>query len=133
MPFQSGAPLFGAAELTHWLHYDVDEASCDQAELVVTGWIADALGADVVPDAEQGSPIYGWAIELGGIAYENPTSMVQETSGAESTSWSIVRRREILASVRAWGVRTTSTPRAGLARGSFPAAESWPDPVRRYW
>lgn len=124
--------LFSAEQLSAWLHYDVDPVSCEQAEAVVTGWLLDILEADYLPSITPGDPLYGWALELGGIAYENPTSMTSETSGEESTSWSVVRRAQVLDAVRSWRARTQGASSvAGLPRGRFPSAEPYPDPIRR--
>jgi hypothetical protein len=92
------------------------------------------MEVDVLPVADPGGRLFAWALELGGIAVENPTSLTQEQSQEVSTAWSVARRREILASVRSWAARQSG--RSGGAprpRGSFPAVQGWPDRVGGPW
>jgi hypothetical protein len=126
--------LFTNVELSKWLHYDgdiaVDEATL--VEKVVTGWLCNAAGLDQLPDPLPAA-FFGWGLELGGIAYENPTSMSEDSAGDVSSAWGD-RRRQILADVAAWGLRNgTSGDAAPLPRGNFPPATPWPDQYRGRW
>ncbi|WP_435199567.1 hypothetical protein [Janibacter sp. GS2] len=123
--------IFTPAQLRTWLRYDeadvFDEDTAVLVEHVVAGWLLAEVGTlpDLAP--EEGHPLFGWAIELGGIAYENPTSMSDDQAGETRSAWAD-RRVQILAAARRWseanGATGSSTP---VPRGSFPKARSWPD------
>lgn len=128
--------LFSPDELKQWLHYaDESDFRTDDAvlaEQVVAGWLSDAIDLDdldVLGDTVLGSPRFkAWAIELGGIAYENPTSMSQDGAAEISSQWQLDRRRQILDNVRAWAAsRPGSTSTVPMPRGRFPTPAPWPD------
>lgn len=134
--------LFQPTQLKTWLRYesddDFDTGAATLAETVVAGWLTDAteltvtdLEAAATGDAPQ---VFSWALELGGIAYENPTSMQDDQSGAARTTWRD-RRSQILASAKDWAENAaSSTSTGGLPRGCFPKAKAWPDQARvRGW
>lgn len=129
---------FTPAQLKTWLRYasedDFDAAAAELAEQVVAGWLADAT--ETVIDSMNPPPqMFAWALELGGIAYENPTSMSDDAAGETSTSW-MDRRSQILAAARRWAAKQPSTAAGVLPRGCFPPAQPWPDAAaarRRPW
>lgn len=123
-------PLFTATDLTSWLQYPVTESEATIAEKVVAGWISDATGSVVLPDPLP-SQMFSWALELGGLAHENPGAMFSETTGDKTTQWDRARRAEILRSVAAWAGNTAGGYGTPRPRGSFPKARPWPDPVER--
>lgn len=123
--------IFEPAQLRTWLRYDeaevFDEATAALVEQVVTGWLLAEIGTLPDPAPTQGHPLFGWALELGGIAYENPTAMTDDQAGETRSAWAD-RRLQILAAARRWAEAngTTGTARP-LPRGSFPRAKPWPD------
>lgn len=118
-------PLFTEVDLGRFVQEDVSAETATVVERVVWGWLKPVLGVDErpVPASEQ---LWAWALELGAIAYENPSGLSSYQLGAEQRSYSAERRTAILAEVQQWG---TGTP-ASAPRGSFPAAPTWPDPIR---
>lgn len=125
--------LFSPNELTDWLQYDVQPGPAAQVERVVAGWLSEATGLDAFPDPLPPA-LYAWAIELAGIAYENPTSMTDDQAGETRSAWAD-RKRQILLSAAAWGQRN-ATPGAGSTPsplGRFPAAPGWPETFSRRW
>lgn len=130
--------LFDDTQLKNWLRYDdeddFDAASAGLAEQVVAGWLTDATGltkTDLETAAAGDAPqVFSWALELGGIAYENPTSMTDDTTGQTRTAW-MDRRSQILAAARGWAGRQPVTGTGTVVpKGCFPAATAWPDPPR---
>ena len=128
--------LFHPDQLKKWLHYaqesDFDASEAQLAEQVVAGWLCDAIDVDSLEElgaAVTGSPRFqAWAIELGGIAYENPTSMSQDGAAEVSSQWQLDRRRQILEGVRSWARNRAGAVSGVLApRGRFPAPAPWPD------
>ncbi|QIM19880.1 hypothetical protein G7075_00010 [Phycicoccus sp. HDW14] len=127
--------LFDAAKLGSWLGYstgDVDDDQCAAVLEVVEGWILGATGWNDIP-AEPAKPLRAWALELGGIAYENPTSQTDDQTDLVRSSWRD-RRSQILAEIRTWSQSNGSAVGGQLSpRGSFPPARPYPDPAdRRY-
>lgn len=130
--------LFTPEQLKTWLRYDADDDfdadSATLAEKVAAGWLSNATGMTVSAleaTREETPQVFSWALELGGIAYENPTSMQDDQAGAARTTWRD-RRAQILEEARAWAVATAPAPtRMALPRGSFPPAQPWPDPAIR--
>lgn len=125
-------PLFTAEQLRTGLRYEVgddfDTAGAEHAEKVVAGWLLDATGLTEFP-APLPPQLWSWAVELGGIYYENPTSLETDASGEVSSAWGMDRRSQILESARAWSLRTYGRGQGGAPRprGTFPAAGRWPD------
>ena len=125
--------IFTADELSNWLGYPVQSDTAATVEKVVSGWLLDALDRDSLPIADMGSRLWSWAIELAGIAYENPTSMSSDSTADQATSWSPARKDAILAAVARWGRRLTNPDgidgASPMPRGSFPPAQHWPEPT----
>ncbi len=123
------AVLFTHTDLTDHLHQRVTVEAAYAAERLVWGWLKPVLGLaerpDPVPDE-----VFSWAIELGGIAHENPAGLSSQQLGSLQRSFSVERRAQILAEAGA-GASHGSTSSA--PRGSFPAAQPWPDPARAGW
>ena len=118
-------PLFTAPELGRFVQDDVPAETATVVERVVWGWLKPILGVEDRP-LQPSEQLWAWALELGAIAYENPSGLSSYQLGAEQRSYSAERRVAILAEVRQAGTgASTSTP-----RGSFPAAPAWPDPIR---
>lgn len=118
------AALFSPAELEAFLQRPVSIGAAEIAERVVRGWLKAATGVDdwdwPVPD-----DVFSWAIELGAIAHENPTSLSTDTVGDVSSQWQRGRKAEILTAAAAkYGPTSRSR-----SLGSFPAAVAWPDPA----
>lgn len=134
--------LFTPTELKKWLHYadesDFSEDEAALAEQVVAGWLCDAI--DVEDLAPLGDEVLGsdrfkaWAIELGGIAYENPTSMSADAAAEINSQWQIDRRRQILDNVRTWAsTRPGYTSTVPRPRGCFPPPRPFPgDRIRHF-
>lgn len=108
-------PLFDSVELGDFLRKDVTESAAASAERVVWGWLSPVLGLTQRPDPPISDQLFSWAIELGAIAYENPTGDVTKQLGnLQVGSSSATRRAEILEAA-------TSTY-ALAPRGTFPPA-----------
>lgn len=122
--------LFTAADLGNTLHCSVTAEDAAAAEKLAWGWLKPVLGitTDTRPDVVT-AELFAWAVELGAIAYENPSGLSLYQLGEERSQFSAERRQEILETAAAGGKVNSS----GVARpqGSFPAAECWPDPARR--
>ncbi|MFT4081184.1 MAG: hypothetical protein QM638_01230 [Nocardioides sp.] len=113
--------LFTADDLTSWLHKPVTEADATVAERVVWGWLKPILKLDERPDPVP-DELFGWAIELGGIAHENPGGFTTNTSGPFSVQFDAARRTAILEEV-------AQSVGAGKPTGSFPPPQRFPDPA----
>lgn len=129
-------------KLTTFLRYPDDDPvsqdSTDLAEEVALGWLSEATGIDDWSDPygpARAAAVRSWVLELAAIAYENPTSMTQDSSGEVQSSWAD-RRKQILEAAERWalsrGLKNPGTALA-LSRGSFPPAQPWPDPGRGRW
>lgn len=116
--------LFTAVDLTDWLGETVAEDRAASVESVVWGWLKTPLGLDTRP-SDVSEQVFSWAIELGGIAHENPAGLDSKTIGPFAEQYSSERREEILAIVGT-GSPLGTPPRP---RGSFPPARSYPDPA----
>lgn len=124
-------PLFTLDDLEHWLRYDVDVTGHAIVEKVVTGWIFDATGWTASPDPLP-PQVFSWALELGGIAYENPTSQSDDQTDLVRSAWRD-RRSQILAEIRTWSqANGTAVGAIPLPRGSFPTSCPFPDPAYPY-
>jgi hypothetical protein len=118
------ADLFDLGDLPSWLQIpEVDAETATRVRRMASGWLQDATGLtdwpDPVPDR-----LWGWALELAGLALNNPAAVWSETVGSVSTVYergAQGRRREILNAARAaYNV-------AGGPMHSFPAADwRWP-------
>ena len=124
--------IFSPAQLRTWLRYDeadvFDDATATLVEQVVAGWLLAEIGSMPDPAPAAGHPLFGWALELGGIAYENPTAMSDDQSGETRSAWAD-RRLQILAAARRWAESNgmTDDTNSPLPQGSFPKARPWPD------
>lgn len=124
--------LFTNEELEAWLQYRVNAPTAAIVEQVVAGWLSSATNLASLP-AEPPPALKAWAIELAGIAYENPTSMSDDQTEQLRSAW-MDRRRQILLDVREWAktlspVEVSAGP---LPKGSFPPASPWPQPAACY-
>lgn len=125
--------LFTPPQLSAWLQYPVETAAAEIVERVVAGWLLEATGLASLPSPPP--ELFSWALELGGIAYENPTSMSTDQAADVTQSWGD-RRSQILRSAAKWAQRVLpeQAPSSTVGpRGSFPAARSWPDPAGPSW
>lgn len=116
-------PLFDAAQLGEFVRHPVSSGAAAIAEKVVWGWLKPVLGLDSRPDPVP-PEVFSWAIELGGIAHENPAGRSYYELGDERSGFSAERRREVLAEASTWSGSAAAGP-----VGSFPAAKAWPDPI----
>lgn len=124
-------PLFTKDDLEHWLRYDVDDAGYTIVEKVVTGWVFQATEWTAVPDPLP-PQVFSWALELGGIGYENPTSQSDDQTDLVRSAWRD-RRSQILAEIRTWARSNGSAASGSPApRGRFPGALPYPDPIYPY-
>lgn len=109
------ADLFDLGDLPSWLQVpEVDTETATRVRRAVNGWLQDATGLtdwpNPVPDR-----LWAWAIELAGIALDNPTSNAAEAIGSTSTTYGgRGRRQEILDAARA------AYNTAGQPQYSFP-------------
>ena len=115
-----------AAQLGDHLQAVLVPASADIAIRRAVSWLADASGRTDLSATALPADLWGDALELAGIAYDNPTSRASEQVGSSATSWPIASRRDqILDAVRArYGRSRTPEP-----TGSFPPAPAYPDPA----
>lgn len=127
-------PLFTRKELANWLHYGGEDAIAvdeyDVAHKVVNGWILTATDWDTIPE-EKVDRLFAWALELGGIAFENPTSQTDDQTDLVRSSWRD-RRSQIMNEIRAWAKANGATASGGFPRGSFPKPLPYPDPAYPY-
>ena len=127
-------PLFTAKDLSDFLQYPVEDATAAIDERVVSGWLAEEgltyTGSDTVPDQ-----VFSWALELGAIVHENPTSSTTDQTAGQMQAWSTTRVPTILLSVRRYAERLGLAPVATEAVpapvGRFPGARPLPDPAER--
>lgn len=98
------ADLFEPQELEDFLQQGpLVEASVLIARRVATGWLRDATQLadwpEPVPEA-----LFSWALELAGLAYNNPESLAVDQAGGVASTYDRQRRKEILdAAARAYG------------------------------
>lgn len=97
------------------------------AERLVWGWLKPVLGLEARPNPVP-AEVFSWAIELGGIAHENPAGLSSYELGAERYGFSAERRDEILRQAATGG--HAATPLS--PRGSFPKAACYPDAARSW-
>ena len=119
--------MISADQLRRFLRYPADQPiDADDAKLaeeVAIGWLSDPTGVEEwaypAPPA-----IRAWVLELAGIAYENPTSMENDASLDNSSSWRD-RRHQILKAAGDWAARNghTTPASSGVSRASFPPAQ----------
>lgn len=121
--------LFTADDLTGLLRKPVTDTSAVLVERVVWGWLRPILDVDARPTPVP-DELFAWAVELGGIAYENPIGLSGKGIGPFTEQYSGLRdRREtILEDVRAWAAEQGGTSPTA-PRGSFPPAQCYPDPA----
>ncbi|TFV83155.1 hypothetical protein [Blastococcus sp. CT_GayMR16] len=120
-------PVIAPADLANWLQYPVKEASAVLAEQVAVGWLKDAMGVLELPAAPKGTPLYSWALELSGIAYENPLSLAAGSLGDEASTYDRGRRDRILTSAAS----ASAGRGVGGPLGCFPPPVEYPDPAYR--
>lgn len=120
----STPPLFTGSELADFLHKDVGDREAVTAERVVWGWIKPLLKLDDRPDPVP-DELFSWAIELGAIAFENPTGRAGQANGPFSVQYG-TRRDEILQAIK----QSTLTTGGQLPKGNFPPPICYPDPIR---
>jgi hypothetical protein len=117
-------PLFTATDLADLLGRPVSDERAAAVERVVWGWLKPVLDLQERPNPIP-DEVLSWALELAGIAYENPSGLTEYQLGAERTYFSAERRAQILAEASAdRGAGEGTSP-----RGSFPAATRYPDPA----
>lgn len=107
--------LFTAVELSDQLGQTVTDARAAAVERIVWGWLKPVLGLTERP-AEISDELFSWAIELGGIAHENPAGLSYYQLGDERYGFSAERRVEILTEAASSGPAAS----AGGPLGSFP-------------
>lgn len=114
------ADLFDLGDLPSWLQVpEVDTETATRVRRAVNGWLQDATGLSVWPDPLP-DKLWAWAIELAGIAHENPAAVTSEAIDDYKSVLDRARRQEILDAARA-AYNTASGPQY-----SFPEADwSW--------
>ena len=115
--------LFDENDLTNWLGKQVTKQRAASVEGVVWGWHKPILGLTERPYPAP-AELFSWAIELGGIAHENPKGLKQRELGPYTEQFSTERREEILDEAR-------NSPSAGgvslKPTGCFPEPLDYPD------
>lgn len=123
--------LIAANDLAAWMGKTLDPARADGAIRIAEGWLLSATRldpwpvyqVDVIPE-----DLRAWDLELSALTYvNNPKSMTQRQVGYVISQWAPdeqARRTQILDAARA-RYNTTALP-----RGSFPAANPWPDEAK---
>lgn len=108
-------PLFTPGNLEDFLRRpNVNTASAIQAEKVAAGWLQSATGLTEWPDPLP-ADLYGWALELGGAIYDNPTSLKELTVDGITRGFGGERLKQIIDAA-------TRRPGGGnTPRYSFPA------------
>ncbi|MFI5839451.1 hypothetical protein ACIA8K_07025 [Catenuloplanes sp. NPDC051500] len=125
------ADLFTLAELTDYLQQGpLIEASAIVARRKASGWLRSATELTTWPDPIP-DDLWGWAIELAALAYDNPTLLASETVGATSRTTDRARFTAILDAARE-AYRDGSAPGGGGPLHSFPEPDwSWGSVVTR--
>lgn len=119
-------------DLIAHLRRELDPASAFSACRVASGWLRSATGLTEwpvpVPD-----DLWGWALELAVMVYDNPEGMDSSNFGRLGLSWGVEpmkRRAQILAAAKA-AYRASSG--GALPVGSFPDAAAYPDAAVAGW
>lgn len=112
-------------ELGDHLQTSVVPASANIAIRRAVSWLRTSSGLANLTETALPDDLWADALELAGLAYDNPTTLASETVGTTARSWPAIQRRaEILADVKQRYQQAASGP-----RGSFPEAAPWPDPI----
>lgn len=121
------ADLFTLPELASYLQQDLDTSTAEVARRRASGWLRSATKLTEWP-AVITDDLWGWALDLAVMAYQNPEWAQSVTVGGVTTNWGDLstRRDEILAAAGA--LYNT----AGVPGGYFPAPLGWPDPACSY-
>ncbi|HSV41491.1 MAG TPA: hypothetical protein VLI04_22195 [Nocardioidaceae bacterium] len=121
--------LFTEDDLGELIGKPVTESRGAMVERVVWGWLKPILDLEDRPDPVP-DELFSWAVELGGIAHENPIGLSGKATGPFSEQFSGLRdRREtILKDVRQWAA-AQGDDTAAAPGGSFPEAPCYPDPA----
>lgn len=121
--------LFSQADLENWLQYEeggIDAGQHAVVERVVRGWVLSATEWAEIPDPLP-EIVASWALELGGVAFENPTDQSSEMTVNVQSAWRD-RKSQILAELKLWARNNDTLTRPGpRPRGRFPAALPYPD------
>ena len=117
--------LFELEDLENYLQQGpLNEASVLVARRVTSGWLRAATKLQTWPDPVP-DDLYGWALELAGLVYNNPEGLITDTTGGVTATWERGRRDAILDLARS----TYGDPDTGAAGGplfSFPEPDwSW--------
>lgn len=86
-----------AAHLQHPTRTDAERSAIRIAE----GWLFSVtrslpVWSDPPPDAPVPEDLHAWALELAGIAYDNPQGLTTRTVEDDTRIFAVTRRREIL-------------------------------------
>lgn len=92
--------LFTHDDFASYLHVTVDNSTTDVVERVAWGWLMGATRLTARPDPAP-DDIFGWALELAAIAYNNPAGAANESLDDYSVSMDRQRRKEILEAAKA--------------------------------
>lgn len=100
---------------------------------VASGWLYGVIRPTVWPPVPIPDDLWGWALELAAMAYDNPTGADSASLGDLTLNWGAAareRREQILAQATAayGGTNTSAGP-----QGSFPDPEDYPDPAYVRW
>lgn len=105
----------------------VTEAEATAVERVVWGWLKPVLKVTERPDPVS-DELFSWALELGGIYWNNPTDLDSKKTGPFEEKYG-ERAAEILHVAATGGATPAGTALRPV--GSFPAARAYPDPAER--
>ena len=131
--------LFTQADLESYLQQgELAPDSVVTVQRVVSGWLRAATQRTDDWPTPTPDDLFGWSLELAALAYNNPESLLNDTTGSSASAWDRTRRAEILAAARA--AYGTAAGGAGGPIGSFPVPDiGWAPygPVdlgwRRWW
>ncbi|BEL07833.1 hypothetical protein Q0Z83_060240 [Actinoplanes sichuanensis] len=94
------ADLFELTDLASYLQRaDLDVETAVRARRIASGKLRSATRLAAWPDPVP-DDLWTWAVELAGLAYNNPELLATETTGAVSSTWERGRQAEILAAAR---------------------------------
>lgn len=124
-----GDQLFTDADLEAHLQQTLEPATIGTARRMAAGWLSSATGLTAWPNPVP-DDLWGWAVELAGLIYDNPARWSNDTTGGTATGYERGARDTILDAARARYGPAASLGSGNAPLGCFPPAQPWPDPIR---
>lgn len=96
-------PLVNTEDLRVYLQIDAEDYLLDTAEIAVQladGWLESVTPFVLAWPSPRRNDLWAWALELAGMAYDNPEGMSLHTTGGTTSGWMQGRRQEILAAAK---------------------------------